>query len=111
MDDTGHAVPREPSWHATATTTVELHAHVAAAVYLMQRTHATALVVITNDASRRPIAIITDTDIARVVADGRDINQIHIEELVAEGMLRRLSGHSPAISPPRHGTARSDGRL
>jgi CBS domain-containing protein len=93
MDDTGHAVSREPSRQATAATTVELHAHVAAAAYLMQRTHATALVVITNDASPRPIAIITDTDIAQVVADGRDINQTHIDELVAEGRLRRPSGH------------------
>jgi CBS domain-containing protein len=101
MDDTGHAVSREPSWLATTATTVELHAHVAAAAYLMHRTHATALVVITSDASRRPIAIITDTDIAQMVADGGDINQTYIDELVAEGRLRRLSGPSLAISPPR----------
>jgi hypothetical protein len=94
MDDTGHAVSREPSWRATAATTIELHAHLAAAAYLMQRTHTTALVVITNDASRRPIAIVTDIDIAQVVADGGDINQTHIDELMAEGRLRRLSGTS-----------------
>ena len=89
MDDSPHAAPREPNRQATvrdsmrpAVTTVELHAHVAAAAYLMRRAHDTALVVTTNDTSRRPIAIITDTDITQAVADGRDVNETRIHELI-----------------------------
>jgi acetoin utilization protein AcuB len=89
MHDSHHDTPREPKRPATvrhamrpAVTTVELHAHVAAAAYLMRRAHATALVVTTNDANRRPIAIITETDIAQAVADGRDVNETRIDELV-----------------------------
>jgi CBS domain-containing protein len=73
-----------------ATTSVELHAHLAAAVYLMRRAHATELVVVTNDASRRPVAIITDTNIARAVADGNDINETCIDDLLADGRLRTI---------------------
>jgi hypothetical protein len=95
MDDSDFAMPHgpdgrpaggDPMWPATAT--IEVHAHVAAAAYLMRRTHATELVVITNDASRRPIAVITGTDIVQAVADGRNIDKTHIDELVADGRLR-----------------------
>jgi hypothetical protein len=95
MDDSDFAMPHgpggrpaegDPMWPAAAT--IEVHAHVAAAAYLMRRAHATELVVITDDASRRPIAVITDTDIVRALADGRDINKTHIDELVADGRLR-----------------------
>jgi CBS domain-containing protein len=86
----------ESSRHATEVT-VELHAHIAAAAYLMQRAHSTSLLVIANDASRRPVAIITDADIAQVIADGRDTGETYIEELVAEGRLRRPS--APAGLP------------
>jgi acetoin utilization protein AcuB len=65
-----------------AVTTVELHAHLAAAEYLMRRAHATALVVITDDGTRRPFAVITDTDIARAVAAGRAVDETYIGELV-----------------------------
>jgi CBS domain-containing protein len=101
MDDSGLALPREPRRQASApslaypVSTVELHAHVAAAAYLMRRAHTTALVVIANDASRRPVATITDADIAEAVADGIDINETYIDELVADGRLRRPSGMSP----------------
>ena len=64
-----------------AVTTVERHAHLAAAAFLMRRAKDTAIVVTTND-GRRPIAIITDTDITDVVADGRDVNDVRIEELI-----------------------------
>jgi hypothetical protein len=89
MDDSLHAVPREPNRRTAvgdsvrpAAITVEAHAHVAAAAYLMQRAHATELMVITNDANRRHVAVITDADIAQAVADGRDINDLYIDELV-----------------------------
>jgi CBS domain-containing protein len=89
MDDSHQAAQGDPNRQATvrdsmrpAVTTVELRAHVAAAAYLMRRAHATALVVTTDDASRRPIAIITETDIARAVAARRDINETRIVDLI-----------------------------
>lgn len=88
MDDSHDATPREPSRHAIvrdsmrpAVTTVEPHAHLAAAAYLIRRAHETALVVTTDDERRQPIAIITDTDIAQAVADRRDLNETHIDEI------------------------------
>jgi len=88
MDDSHRATPREPNRQATVrdwmhpAATVELHAHVAAAAYLMQRAHATALVVITNDAKRWPVATISDTDIAQAVGAGGDIDEMHVDEVV-----------------------------
>jgi CBS domain-containing protein len=89
MDD-AHAAPRGPERRATVrgctrpvATTVERHAHLAAAAYLMRRASDTALVVTTDDESRRPIAVITDTDIAQAVADRRNLNEARIDELVS----------------------------
>jgi CBS domain-containing protein len=65
-----------------ATTTVEREAHVAAAAYLMKRAGASALVVTTDDAARLPLAIVTDADIAQVVADGLDVERTRIIDLV-----------------------------
>jgi CBS domain-containing protein len=61
--------------------TVEWHVHVAAAAYLLRQAQQSALVVTTDDASRRPIAIITNTDFARAVGEGRDVNEMRIGEL------------------------------
>lgn len=48
----------------------------------MRRAHDTALVVATtDDESRLPIAIITDTDIAQAVADREDVTEAHIDKL------------------------------
>jgi CBS domain-containing protein len=89
MDDARDSAPREPERPATvrrctrsAVTTVERHAHLAAAAYLMRRASETAVVVTTDDESRRPIGVITDTDIAQAVADRRDLNEVRIDELV-----------------------------
>jgi CBS domain-containing protein len=65
-----------------AVTTVERHAHLAAAAYLMRRAGDSAVVVTTDDETRRPIGIITATDIARAVADGKDVNEVRIDEIV-----------------------------
>jgi CBS domain-containing protein len=64
-----------------ATTSVEASAHLAAAAYLMKRSGDSALVVTTDDADRRPVAIVTEGDIAEAVADGRDLEQTRIAEL------------------------------
>ena len=64
------------------TTTVERGAHVAAAAYLMKQAGASALVVTSDDVDRQPIAIVTDADIAQVVADGRNVDTTRISDLV-----------------------------
>jgi len=66
-----------------ATTSVEMRAHLAAAAYLMRRSGDDALVVTTDDAEHRPIAIVTDADIAHAVADGRNLEETRISDLDA----------------------------
>ena len=65
-----------------AVTTVEQDAHVAAAAYLMKHAGATAVVVIDNEQSKHPIGILTEADIVRVVADGKDVNDLRIREMM-----------------------------
>src|SRR5580704_7410323 len=62
-------------------TTVEQEGHVAAAAYLMKHAGVTALMVL--DAwTDLPVGIITETDIAHAVADGKDVNSTRIFELM-----------------------------
>jgi CBS domain-containing protein len=65
-----------------ALTTLEPNDHVAAAAYLMKHANSTALVVVAEEETKRPIGLITDTDIVRVVAEGRDVNEIRIHDLM-----------------------------
>jgi CBS domain-containing protein len=62
-------------------TTVEQAAHVAAAAYLMKHAGATALL-IQDGHTDQPIGIITQADIARAVADGKDVNSVRIYDLM-----------------------------
>jgi len=62
-------------------TTVEQNDHAAAAAYLMKRAGATALIV-TQMQAGQPIGIITEADISRVVADGRNPNDVRIYQLM-----------------------------
>jgi CBS domain-containing protein len=62
-------------------TTVDQNDHVAAAAYLMKRADATALIV-TQAQTGRPIGIITDADVSRAVADGKNPNDVRIYELM-----------------------------
>jgi CBS domain-containing protein len=61
--------------------TVEQQAHVAAAAYLMKHAGTTALMVLDPQAGQ-PTGIITEADIARAVADGKDVNSTRIHELM-----------------------------
>jgi CBS domain-containing protein len=63
-------------------TTVERHAHLAAAAYMMRHAGDTAVVVTTDDDSRRPVGIIIETDIIHAVADGRDLNDTRIDDII-----------------------------
>jgi CBS domain-containing protein len=60
-------------------TSVEQNDHVAAAAYLMKRANATALIV-TQAQTGRPLGIITDADVSRAVADGKNPNDVRIYE-------------------------------
>ena len=62
-------------------TTVEQNDHVAAAAYLMKHANATALIV-TQAHTGQLIGIITDADVSRAVADGKNPNDVRIYELM-----------------------------
>jgi CBS domain-containing protein len=66
------------------TTTVQQNDHVAAAAYLMKRADASALVVVDTQTDQ-PIGIITEADITRAVADGKDLNEARIRQLMTTG--------------------------
>jgi CBS domain-containing protein len=94
-------------------TTVEQDGHVAAAAYLMKHADATALVVLDNPRDRRPIGLITEADIVDAVADGVNMNDIRVHDLmtadptvitatasvrdVAEAMLSGHFRHLPVV--------------
>ena len=62
-------------------TTVGQHDHAAAAAYLMKRAGATALIV-TKMPTGQPAGIITEADISRAVADGKNPNDVRIYQLM-----------------------------
>jgi CBS domain-containing protein len=96
---TAERPPRAPATVADvmrpATTTVTESDHVAAATYLMHRRRTTSLVV-TDSRAGRPVGVVTAADIARAVADGRDINEIRIHEVLA---TRPAAIPIPAATP------------
>ena len=66
-------------------TTVDANDHVAAAAYLMRHAGATALVVLDGQESNRPLGIITEADIVHTVADGKDVNEVRIRDVMTTG--------------------------
>jgi CBS domain-containing protein len=90
MTETAAQQPSQPPAPATvadvmhpAVTTVEQGDHVAAAAYLMKHAGATALMVV-DPQTDQPRGIITEADIARVVADGKNVNDVRIHDLMTE---------------------------
>nr|WP_239523374.1 CBS domain-containing protein [Geodermatophilus normandii] len=72
-------------------TTVEQRAHLAAAAYLMKRSGDTALVVVRGDDTGIPLGIVTDADVTQAVADGRDLEQLRVSDV--------LSGMPVTVTP------------
>jgi len=96
--DPGPQQTADPSSPATvgqlmrpAAATVEAGAHLAAAAFLMKRSGHSALVVTKDDGSRAPVGVITDADISQAVADGRDMEQVRIRDV--------LSRHLASVTP------------
>lgn len=48
----------------------------------MKHSHATALVILDDEEARRPTGVITDADIVQAVADGKDMNEARIRDLM-----------------------------
>ncbi|MGX7678530.1 CBS domain-containing protein [Jatrophihabitans sp. DSM 45814] len=69
--------------------TIEPNAHVGAAAYLMKHAGATALVVVDDEKSKRPLGIVTETDIVRMVADGQDVDEVRIRDLMTKSLTVR----------------------
>ena len=74
-------------------TTADTNDHVAAAAYLMKHARATALMVL-DAQTGQPKGILTEADIAHAVADGKNLNQLRIREL----MTLRPTVINPATS-------------
>ncbi len=70
---------------AAATTTVDQYDHAAAATYLMKHAGTTTLAVLDGERSNQPMGSITETDIAVAMAQGKDLNEIRIRDLIAHG--------------------------
>jgi predicted transcriptional regulator len=70
---------------AAATTTVDQYDHAAAATYLMKHAGTTALAVLDGQRSDQPIGCITATDIAEAMAQGKDLNELRIRDLIPHG--------------------------
>ena len=94
MEQISTAVPaQESSFHprpAAATvadvmrpplTTVGQHDHAAAAAYLMKHAGATALMV-TDARTGQSAGIITQADLARGIADGKDVNDVWVDAVM-----------------------------
>ena len=77
---------------------VERDAHLAAAAYLMKKAGDSALVVVEDEADLRPVAVITDTDIAAAVADGKDPNDVRISDLPAREPITVASEETAAAA-------------
>jgi CBS domain-containing protein len=62
--------------------TLDQNDHVAAAAYLMKHERATALVVMDPERKNQPMGIITEADIVSAVAEGKDVNDLRILDLM-----------------------------
>ena len=62
-------------------TTVGQYDHAAAAAYLMKHGGVSALVVL-DAQTDQPIGIITEADITHAIADGKDVNDVRIRDLM-----------------------------
>jgi CBS domain-containing protein len=91
MEQVTRTDARQPSARPQATVadimrpplaTIQQHDHAAAAAYLMKHAGATALIVV-NAQTGQSVGIVTQADVARAVADGKDTNDTWVEAVMA----------------------------
>jgi len=87
-------------------TTVEPNDHAAAAAYLMKHAGATALVIV-DAVTGQPAGIITETDITHAVANGKNLDEVRIHDL----MTTRPVAIDPATSISDAARAMTGGRF
>jgi len=111
---------RPPTVHDVmrpAVTTVERQAHLAAVAFMMHRAGDSAVVITAGPQNPQPVAVVTESDITTTVAEGRDVNEVRIGELIgkepvtigpdatvaaaAELMLSRGVHHLPVVEGDR----------
>jgi CBS domain-containing protein len=61
---------------------VESNAHVAAAAYLMKHADVTTLAVVDGREPEQAVGVITAADVAGVIADGKNVNDVRIYQLM-----------------------------
>ena len=72
---------------------VESNAHVAAAAYLMKHADVTALAVVDGREPEQAVGMITAADVARVIADGKNVNDVRIYQLLSVSVVDSGGGH------------------
>jgi CBS domain-containing protein len=85
-------------------TTVQQHDHAAAAAYLMKHAGTTALMVVDAQIGQ-PAGIITEADIARAIADRKDLNDVWVDAVTTArpAVITTTSIHDAAkITTTRH---------
>ena len=85
-------------------TTVGQYDHVAAAAYLMKHAGVTALTVV-NAQTGQPAGIITEADIDRAIADGKDVNDLRVHAVMT---AREAQSPPPSLRKARADELTSD---
>jgi hypothetical protein len=64
--------------------TADRNGHVAAAAYLMSTTVRLLLFVLDSDRSIPPVGVITQTDISRAAADGKELDEVRVRQMMSQ---------------------------
>lgn len=99
---TGTTVMRPPL------TTVGQYDHVAAAAYLMKHAGKTALTVV-NAQTGQPAGIITEADIDRAIAEGKDINDVRVHAVMTGRRVVNANYKDPRDAQHHDGQATPSG--
>jgi CBS domain-containing protein len=76
----GSAPPQTVGHVMRPPTAIEPDAHLAAAAYLMEHSHESSLVVVTDD-THEPVAMITTAEITRAVAHGQSLENTRVSHV------------------------------
>ncbi len=68
-------------------TTIDLDSHLAGAAYQIKHGGDTALVVVDGLENNSPVAIVTETDVVSAVADGKNLEQTRLRDVVRSTLV------------------------